>query len=55
MCVLSPNLLQCLLNTSVAKMVVVLLLRKSPCTVAICEGDVLECFCKSFEINCLGI
>lgn len=45
--VLSPDLLQCSFNTSVAKMVVVLLFLKFPFTVAICKGDVLERFCKS--------
>lgn len=48
-CVLSPNLLQCSLNTSVAKMVVVLLLLKLPFTMAICKGNVFERFCKSWD------
>lgn len=45
-CVLSPNLLQCSLNMSVARMVVVLLLPKLPFTVVNRKGDVLEHFCK---------
>lgn len=46
-CVFFLQIYYNVLNTSVAKMVGVLLLRKSPFTVAICEGDALERCCKS--------